>query len=590
MKKTFFITLLTLTSVIVSAQTGIGVDYYYLGEYDAAKRYFERQLNQSPAESYFYLGEIAFVENNLTEAKNNYEKGLAADPTYAYNEIGVAKVLLKSDPRTAESNLTAIQRKNRRDANVILAIARAYFDAGFPDKGKTTMEEARKRDRKNPQLYILEGDVLKAETGVSKLGEVTGHYNMAIRFEPNFRLAYIKAAQTYALYNPNSAIDQLKKIIELQPDYLIAYRELGTVSTQVGLYRQAIEAFETYFAGGEYSVNDLERFARVLYFSELYSEAQQKVTEGLNREPNHFVMNRYQLFIYSKTHNYQDGLPFAEKFFSLRNGATGGYLAIDYTAYGSLLKDAQLYNDAVVAYNKAYAIDPKDEYILEIVEIGKEKKDFGLAASYYNKYITAQPEVTAIYLNQLGFYYYNAGNTSAKDSVLGKELVQDEQLVASIANSPQQIDTLKSNPDAFSRALALHYLQKADSVFDLLIAEMPESYSGYRWKALTALSRTPDIKIGESKPYYEKVVEIITAKEEKTTAETRVLLEAYSYIAYNFYLNEKLDEAANFSNEILKIDPSNANANAILEGIKAYQENLKKHREQQRAAAAAAQQ
>lgn len=51
-----------------------GADYLSLGETKLAKDYFMKAMRQSPAEAHFYLGEIAYNEGNLTEAKANYEK------------------------------------------------------------------------------------------------------------------------------------------------------------------------------------------------------------------------------------------------------------------------------------------------------------------------------------------------------------------------------------------------------------------------------------------------------------------------------------------------------------------------------------
>ena len=591
MKKILFISFLAAISAFASAQTDIGVDYFMLGEYDSAKRYLEKQVAQSPAQAYYYLGEIAYIQGNMDEAKAYYQKGLAADPNDFYNQVGEAKLLLKSDPKTVDALFKAIQKKSKKDASVTLAIGRAYFDAGMMTEARVKMEEARKKNKKLPQVYIFEGDLIKAESGSEKLGEklgeIAGKYEMAIYFDENNRLGYIKAAQAYILFNPASAIDKLKEFIERQPDYLLAYRLLGQASTQIGHYGQAIKSYETYMAAGEYSFEDLERYARVLYFSDLLEDAQKIVSQGLALNPNAFVMNRFQMYIYEKTKNYEEGLPHASKFFELREDKST-YLALDYTSYAAILKEAKMYNQAVAAYEQAFQIEPKNDYYLSIVDLGREQRNYAVSAEYYNKYMISLGEnVSQSNYNTLGSYYYSTGTTSAKNEPLMQELAKDANLLKKLASDAQELELLKTDNTLFVKAYSLYYLTKADSVFSILVDLIPESYSGYRWKALTkhAIDNS-ETKNGAARPYYEKVVEILIGQEELTQILKNVLIEACSYLSYHYYLVDDYNNAILYCNEALKIDPDNKSAIAILEGIKQHEELVKEFKRQQAEAAA----
>ena len=590
MKKTLIISILAALSVFVSAQTDIGVDYFMLGEYDAAKRYFEKQTTTSPAQAYFYLGEIAYIEGNTAEAKAYYQKGLAANPNDFYNQVGEAKLLLKSDRKLAETTFKAIQSKSKKDALVTLAIGRAYFDAGMPVEARVKMDEARKKNKKLPQIYILEGDMIKAENGDKlgeKLGEIAGKYDMAILFDDNYRLGYIKSAQAYILFSPTSAIDKLKEFIGRHPDYLLAHRLLGQASTQVGIYGQAAKSYETYMTGGEYSFEDLERYARVLYFSDLFEDAQKIVGQGIEMNPNAFVMNRFQMYIYAKIQDFENGLIQASKFFNLEKDKSR-YLALDYATYATILKDAKMYNEALAAYDKAIEIEPKNEYYLEVVELGKVQGNHALSADYYNQYMQLLGETTPAEYNQLGFYYYNAGTTSAKNVALMQELSEDVNLLKKLTSDAQELEVLKSNSELFTKTYANYYLAKADSVFAILVGLMPDSYSGYRWQALTKHAIDSDTKNGAAKPHYEKIIEVLNEREEATDASNKVLVEANGYLAYHYYLVDNMEKAVFYCNETLKVDPTNKNATAILDGIKQHEQQVRDFKRQQAEAAAAA--
>ena len=68
-----------------------GIEYFKAGQPDRAKILLERTLDDAgtnKAESYYYLGEIAFVNKDYTAAAEYYKKGLEADPLFAYNLVG----------------------------------------------------------------------------------------------------------------------------------------------------------------------------------------------------------------------------------------------------------------------------------------------------------------------------------------------------------------------------------------------------------------------------------------------------------------------------------------------------------------------
>ena len=60
-----------------------GIEYFKAGQPDRAKILLERTLDDAgtnKAESYYYLGEIAFGNKDYTAAAEYYKKGLEADP------------------------------------------------------------------------------------------------------------------------------------------------------------------------------------------------------------------------------------------------------------------------------------------------------------------------------------------------------------------------------------------------------------------------------------------------------------------------------------------------------------------------------
>lgn len=530
-----------LLSSPIFAQSNIGADYLNTGELKVAKEIFEKQISQSPAEAYYYLGEVAYLEGNMAEAKANYEKGLAASPDFVLNNVGLGKLLLKTNPKEAEDQFSIALKQDKKNVAVLVAIARAYFDNNMKEKGDAKLADARKADKKAPAIYILEGD-LKAKTNV---GEAAGSYAQAYTFDPTSAVAYIKTAQVYENVNPTLSVEMLQKAIEINPNYTLAYKYLGSIYSHGGQYQQAIDAYQKYFAQGAYDVNDLTRYAAALYFTKQYEEAKKLINEGISKEPNNFVLNRLLMYSYLQSKDYVDGLAAAEKFFSLDKGDSE-YIVQDYMTYGELLSKNNQLDKALLQYDAAIKLDPSKSSVYKDIAIAcADAGQYADAAKYYQEYVDkADPtalEATDFFT--LGRYSYMFGSTALKDA--------DPIVVAAGKES----------------------LQRGDKAFATVTERIPDSYLGYFWRARTNALLDPETTQGLAKPYYEQVATIIVGKADGSNPTE--LLEAYQYLSYYYYLlYEKSKSAADkeqvklYSEKMLELDPTNTVAPQLLEAIK----------------------
>ena len=230
MKKHVITAFFALLATVTFAQSNFGKDYFGIGEYAKAKEYFESRLAAAPAESNYYLGEIAFAEGNRDAALAYYDKGIAADVLYPMNYIGKGKLLLNSNQKEAELIFATTLKKAKKNPEVNVAIARAYFQTGLSAMVPLKLEIARKVAKKSPQLYILEGDILVANIkegeAALKYGEAAGKYEMALNFDPTNSVAALKFAEVYALINEDASVEKAKSVIAAHPDYLVTYRTL----------------------------------------------------------------------------------------------------------------------------------------------------------------------------------------------------------------------------------------------------------------------------------------------------------------------------------------------------------------------------
>lgn len=561
MKRKFYLGafLSILISTIGFAQGNLGMDYFYTKEYAAAKSFFEDQLNksQSPAEAYYYLGEIAYAEGDMNGAKANFEKGLAADPNYMENNVGLGKLLIKSNPKEAEDMISSAAKKNKKDVGPWVAAAYAYLDNGMKDKALEKLTEAKKADKNNPYIYLCEGDIYY--TIDKSVGEAATQYTQAAYFDKKFAAAYIKLAQVYestGAAGTSTAIEELNKAIEVNPDYFPAYRYLGRMYYHSGNYSKTIETYKKVFEGGGSLSEDYINYIGSLYFTGQNDEAKTTLAQALAKHPNDFFLNRLNMYVLTDTEDYTNGLAAAQKFFSLPLGKAK-YLANDYLKYGTTLAHNDQKEEAIVQLKKAIELDPTNPSIYkEVASASSEAGRPDEAATYYKKYIElAKPEaIGSIDYFYLGRYYYTAGSA--------------------VTRKATTVDSLSVTPEMMSKAQ--NELKEADNAFAKVVELSPESYLGSLWRARVNSALDMSSEKGLAKPYYEATIAAITkANGSDVSKNTSELRESYSYLSYYSFLqyektksdSDKAQIKIN-SEKLLSIDPENSTAKQLLDYVK----------------------
>jgi tetratricopeptide (TPR) repeat protein len=549
MKKIILSALLLVTAVSAFAQSNKGKDYFALGEYDQAKQIFESQLSTAPGESNYYLGEIAWIKGNVAEAKSFFEKGLQADPMYPLNTVGLAKVEMKNDQKQAELQLTNLLKKNKKNVEVNVAIARAYYDNGLKDLVASKVDAVRKIAKKSPLLYILEGDLLLAESSEA-VGKAAEKYEQATYFDPSNVVAAVKCARVYeSTQQPSStdkplAVEKLEPVLAAHPDYTFINRDIARAYNAAGKYKTAIECFVKYYGEGNCAFEDIHRLASAYYFTDQYKPSVVLLDKGLAQDPNNFVFNRLLMYNASKSQEVAEPLKVCDKFFSLK----GNFIDKDWAAYGSILADSGRYQDALAQYDKVVAANPnKVDTYKELAPLYSKMKEYVKSAQAYEKYIelyggTEIAESGDCYM--MGRAWYTAGQQLLSDST-----------------------------DA-GKARCKEYLQKADTAFGLVCTKSPTSYIGFLWRGHANAAMDPETTQGLAKPYYEKALGMILKKVEEGTAIAtfkKELLNIYKYEAFFYYLKEEKSKAKEdkdsvmvYCNKMLELDPANKTANDLI--------------------------
>jgi tetratricopeptide (TPR) repeat protein len=533
-----------------------GVDYFLTEQFDKAKEIFLSKLDENPAESSYYLGEIAYSTGDTAQARAYYEKGLAANPEYPFNKIGLAKFLLNADQKAGAKALTDIakEKANKKNVEVLVAIAKVYYNAGLTALYEKALGVAEKASKSSPLAPMLRGDVLKDK---EDLGGAAGEYEQAINLNASYLVPYIKAAQIYADINPSFAIEKLTTVLEIDSTYPLTDRYLARAFYNVGHYARAIAIYEKSFNINVSSIGELTDYAAALFFSQRYDEAAALIDNGLQKDSRSFVLNRLRMYSALETQDYASGLTIAEQFFALPL-EKNKYIPRDFSTYGDILSFNQLVDKAVEQYAKAIeASSEKLELYKKIGDLLNKAGYPGIGADYYNMYIEAMDgEADTKDYYTMGTYLYKAATAIVRDTT---------------------VDSLHA------AGKASEYLVKADTTFGIITARIPDNTLGFLYRSRVNASLDPETSKGLAKPHYEALLALILLKENPAQTYRRELLEIYQYLSYYYYLQFDADgkdedkaQVIAYSNKILELNPNNAIAKQLIEALTAAPDEGKK--------------
>ena len=368
MKIKFLLSLFLGSALSMSAQGYLdGVEYYRADQFSAAKTILERTLNEAStdrATSHYYLGQVAMEFNDKETAKSNFEKGVAANPENPYNYVGLAAVALANgDKKAADENVKKAKSLGKKDAQLLVDIARVYFnaDAVAYDKDiQKAMKEALKADKESAAYFIFIGDTIALNVKNNEdAGKAAANYDNAIYYDPNSAVAYVKYSNLYKKVAPQFSIDKMREYIKTNPNSILARRELANRLYDLGRWTQAVEAFGPVVTNSNHLVEDEERYATLLLAGENYEEAYQVAKAVLGRTENPNQMYRIMMHSKSSLEDYTEAAKWAQEL--LKSKGVAKIVDIDHLTYGSILEGLAANDAANAATHYAEAIAQYDE-------------------------------------------------------------------------------------------------------------------------------------------------------------------------------------------------------------------------------------
>ncbi len=509
-----------------------GIIYYKCGMPEPAKKILLDEVAQGEADwaCCYYLGEIYAGEQKADSALFFYRKGLAQEADQPLCVVGEGKLFLKTDVRKAEDLFArALSGKNKKNPEVLLAIARAYAGE-HSAQAETYLQRAKEADPHLAEVYVLAGDLLAAR---NQNGDACSNYEQAIYFNPACIEAYVKYARIYSGTNPQAGLDMLQKLQAVDTTGVIAAREMAEIYYATSRYGEAIPAFEKIIDSKYCTVRELVRYATVLYHQGKFDRSLSMAEKVLAKNPDHVVVRRIMMYDLYELKRYEEGLKAGEQFF--KASSSTDCIAQDYIFYGRLLLAAKQVEAALPELRKGLSLDSGKVEVYKDIAKGYEKLNrYDSAIVYYSDFLRkGEEKVTMADWFMVGKFHYFASDTP---------------------------DTTVS-----AKERRLVHLVAADSIFGYVAEKIPDHYLGNFWRARVNSALDPETEKGLARPYYEAAQALL---EKDGKAHLRMLVECYSYLGYYHYLKNEITESKTYWSKILALEPENEVAKKALDGMK----------------------
>ena len=427
MKIKFLLSLFVAGTLAVGAQTQgykDGIEYYKAGQHDNARTILERTINDPATDrslANYYLGQVALVQGDKAQARTYFDAGLAADAECPFNYVGLgALALQEGNDEAAKEQFKQAQKFGKKNAEVSVSIARAYYNADPVkyDRDITKALEKARKDSKNadPSIYVLEGDMLAA---AENFGDAAARYEMAITYDPNNPEGYVKFANAYFNVNKDFGINKLQEFLNAHPESAMAQRELAEKLFLADRWKAASELYGKYIQNPNHFPEDKARYAVLLYWGEDCPASLAIADEILASDPSNFLMQRVRFLDQTAMGQFQAAVENAEKFFA--SNPEANFTIKDYTTYADALSGIGQDSLAVVQYELAASKYPENGDLLKnLSTVYSRNRQYDKSAEAYDAYLKLQENPSLTDLYGMSGRYLNAAVYA--DSIRAKEL------------------------------------------------------------------------------------------------------------------------------------------------------------------------
>ena len=215
---------------------------------------------------------------------------------------------------------------------------------------------------------------------------------------------------------------------------------------------------------------------------------------------------------------------------------------MDYLRYGEAHSGAKSYDKAIKTYNDVLKMP------------GISEKDVNTAYSKINYTVVG-----------MAYDYINNHDFDQAFAILEKYISElqtqgrlDYYLFANYARAYMM---LSSNQEGEQKMATL---QKASDVYSQVVTLFPDNeILAVNSQFTIHVMMDSDSEAGLAKPYAEKLIALVAASEMPSQSDLTKMASAYEYLTYYYFIKHKWNDAVDFADKVLAINPNSDRASRI---------------------------
>jgi tetratricopeptide (TPR) repeat protein len=192
------------------------------------------------------IGKVSMSEMNQKIKQLLDDAARTTDDNEKAKLLGAASDLLmkKGDVKQAVDIARHSLVANPTQKLALCVIAEYSISHGQIKEALGFLEEAKRSDDKFARAYYLSGNAYFVKKDFKQAED---NYKKSIVLDPNGSFAYSNlAAMYFSLKQVDKALTTLQRLIDIQPDFAVNYKNAGIAAEKVGKTKEAKEYYEKY--------------------------------------------------------------------------------------------------------------------------------------------------------------------------------------------------------------------------------------------------------------------------------------------------------------------------------------------------------
>ncbi len=471
----------------------------------------------------------------------------AQDGTAA--DVAAVKQLIQSHPADLAKQMKAYYSKNKKNAENLVAFGRAFLEAQDTANAKIAANNALTASRRQyAPAYVLLGDIaVLGDDG----GTAAQNYEMAIHFDPNSPDAYRKYASIYRKIDLDGAVAKLEELRQRVPDYPVDAL-IGHINYLSLRYGSAIEAYERVPLAQMQKMDFIE-YSFSNYFAKRYEKALEVAEAGLQREPGNATLTRLAMFSSTEVGKYQEAIRYADIMFNQLNRDSINISEMDHLNYGKALVGNNQFQEAIQQFEAGMTLVSNDQAAQAdlhkaMSDAYKGMEDYPKAIEHFREYLRLAQDVKA---NE----YASLGTLATR---YARSLAVDENNT-----------TLTDDEKAAQKQAQIEAFRTADQIYADLITKYPDAEEfGLYQRGMVNSSMDPDMTQALAKPYFEKLIELLLARDDRDDTDNNRLQMCYRYLmSYNYQVVKDNAAALEYAQKILELKPDDQGIQQVVDTL-----------------------